>query len=396
MKLLVLTSTLPGKHNETDPRFVLDLCLNLSRQGMEIDILTPHVNDQPLQENISGITIYRYRYFFSGFEKLTSGNGILPNLKKHKAYYFLVPFFLFGQVIAAYKLIKKNNYDFVHAHWLIPQGLIASLLKIAPFIQCPPVLCTIHGSDIVKLDTYVLNIFKRWIIENVDAITLVSKSLQYYLDQLGANHNNIQVCPMGVDLKGCFTIQKKPEERNPLSLIFVGRLIHQKGILELIEVIRDLYKNYPKIELNIIGEGDLSERINNYIKEEGLEKNIILHGAKTPQQVAQLLNQSSIFVMPSTINEGFGLVTIEAMGCGCAVLASDLPSSREIIQHETNGLLFKPSDMTDMARQVERLILNNNLKEQIVTQARQSAVEQYDWTAISSKYFSYITDLYSK
>ncbi len=130
---------------------------------------------------------------------------------------------------------------------------------------------------------------------------------------------------MGVDLKGCFTIQKKPEDRNPLSLIFMGRLIHQKGILELIEVIRDLYKNYPKIELNIIGEGDLSERINNYIKEEGLEKNIILHGAKTPQQVAQLLNQSSIFVMPSTINEGFGLVTIEAMGCGCAVLASDLP-----------------------------------------------------------------------
>jgi len=149
--ILVLTSTFPRWANDTDPPFVMELSRRLVKENIKIDILAPHAEGAKQKETMHGMTIYRYRYFFSKWERLAYAGGILANLKKNKLLYFLVPLFSISQIISILKLIKKNNYDLIHAHWLIPQGLLAVLVSRIFDKECPKILCTSHGVVIYLL-----------------------------------------------------------------------------------------------------------------------------------------------------------------------------------------------------------------------------------------------------
>ncbi len=140
--LLIITSTFPRWKNDTDPPFVFELCKRLYNHDYDIDVLAPHCNNSNKFEVLESIKVYRYQYFFRKLELLAYQGGVLENVRKNKALYFLLPFFIISQAASIYMRLKHKRYDVIHAHWLIPQAFLSVLvLKLLPkkikFINFP-------------------------------------------------------------------------------------------------------------------------------------------------------------------------------------------------------------------------------------------------------------------
>ena len=149
---LVLTSTFPRWKNDTTPRFVYELSDRLAEMGTKIIVMAPHADGALKQENIEHVDIHRFRYFYPyKLQKLAYGAGIIPNFKRSFAAKLNVPFFLLSEYFSASRLIKQENPDIIHAHWLIPQGIIGAMLKN----KKTKLIVTVHGSDLFPLKNFI-------------------------------------------------------------------------------------------------------------------------------------------------------------------------------------------------------------------------------------------------
>ena len=95
MKILVLTSTYPCFPGDSQPGFIKEFCENLALAGHEVSVLAPH-GPKVVDEEVDPIDVTRFRYFFSPFESLAYGSGVLENLKQNPIKFALIPFFIFG------------------------------------------------------------------------------------------------------------------------------------------------------------------------------------------------------------------------------------------------------------------------------------------------------------
>ena len=116
------------------------------------------------------------------------------------------------------------------------------------------------------------------------------------------------------------------------------------------------------------------------------------------QHVPAHLNKAKIAVMPSVIasdgdQEGLGLVAVEAIGCGCVVVASDLPAVRDVIIDGKTGIMAKPASPESLAEAIIKLAADDNLAEKIADQGREYVLKKYDWQHIGNKYREIIENL---
>ena len=153
---LVLASTFPRWKNDTTPSFVYELSSRLAEKGSKIIVLAPHAYNSKKEEKMENLYIHRFQYFIpKKFQKLAYGAGIIPNAKSSFAAKLNIPFFLLSEYLATKKLINKYNPEIIHAHWLIPQGIISAYLKN----NKTKLIVSVHGSDLFPLKNYLLICF---------------------------------------------------------------------------------------------------------------------------------------------------------------------------------------------------------------------------------------------
>lgn len=237
-----MTLTFPRWQDDEDPPFVFELCDRLKTE-YHIHVLAPYFPGASKEEDFNGIHVKRFRYFFNRLEKLAYHGGILAKLKKNPFLYGLLPFFVVGELLALIKLLQRYRFDLIHAHWLIPQGLVAVLACYLTGSKIP-LLFTSHGGDLFGLQGIIMNRIKRWVILKSHALTVVSRNMIEAVERLGATHKKIYVIPMGVDLKTRFV----PAETTRINdnLLFVGRLVEKKGLHYLIHALPLILKNIRK------------------------------------------------------------------------------------------------------------------------------------------------------
>lgn len=148
-KLLVLASTFPTSADNIQPEFVKTLS-HILADRFETTVLVPHAPCAPMKERVGNLKVVRYRYFLEAGETLAYGSGILNNLKTDRWKWLLVPFFFLGQILAMVRLLRKERFDHIHAHWIIPQGIVAVIARA--FVKSPPgLLVTSHGGDLFAM-----------------------------------------------------------------------------------------------------------------------------------------------------------------------------------------------------------------------------------------------------
>lgn len=390
-RLLVVTSTFPRWEDDDDPPFVFELC-NRLKTDYSIHVLAPHFPGAKTEENFGGIHVKRFRYFFEPLERLAYHGGILAKLKKNPFLYGLLPFFFMGELLALIKCLRHYRFDLIHAHWLIPQGLTA-LLACRLIKFCPPLLCTSHGGDLFGLQGTLLNKLKRLILTCSNAVTVVSRAMLDEVNKIDANYNKVHVIPMGVDLKSRFVPSKKKKKNIPL--LFVGRLVKKKGVRYLIDSLPMILKDHPQVCLFIAGDGPEKGNLNKLITKLGVSDHVRFLGAVKNKHLPVLYQASDVVVFPSVIAddgdmEGFGLVLVEALGCECATVTTDLPAMQDIIINGKTGLVVSQKSVQQLSEKIICLLDDPNLRQSLGKEGRRYVVKRYDWDCITIKYAALI------
>jgi len=390
--LLILSSTFPRWVNDDEPPFVYELSKRLTKE-FECTVLAPHAPNAKKNEDFDNLHVKRFQYLPENLQTLAYDGGILPKLKQNKLHYLQIPFFLLAQLFSTMQLIKKNSITIIHAHWVIPQGLIA-LLAVKLLRKKTPILCTLHGGDLYALRGNLLDKLKTFILKKSSGITVVSHAMKKDLIKYGIDESKIIVIPMGVDLRYSFK-PIQPVKIIPHSILFVGRLVEKKGVEYLLRSIPEICNHIPDICCSIAGSGPDEDDLKNLTHSLGIDSKVNFLGTINNKNLPALFNQHSIVVFPSIIassgdQEGFGLVLVEALGCECPIVATDLPAIHDIITHNETALITKPKDPSSLAKAIIKLLLDHDFARQLGVEGRRQVLQKFDWDNISKEYIYYI------
>lgn len=386
-RILVLTSTFPRWPGDTEPPFVYQLCRRL-RDDCNITVLAPHAPGAKRHEQLDGITVHRFRYAPAALEHLAYEGGIPAKLKQSAALWMLVPVFLFAQLWATLNLIRSIRPDVVHAHWLIPQGLIAVLAKSFGRHK-PRILMTAHGADLFAFEGRLGRLLKRKALMGADHVSVVSKEMADKVRGLGVPENTITIAPMGTDLVDAF-VPGNAMTRAPV-LVFAGRLVEKKGVADLLKAMPRVLRHVPETRLLIVGDGPLHQQLVSIAKQLGILAAVDFLGRKAPAEMPAIYRRARLAVLPFRIasdgdQEGLGLVAVEAMGCGLPVIVGDVPAIHDVVTHSDTGWIV-PSGAPDvLADAIVRLLANQGLASQIATAARLYVTQNFDWSVSAGRY----------
>ncbi len=379
-RILVTASTFPRHQNDTDPPFIQHLCSGL--QQFEIHVLAPHTKGSQIREIMNGVHVHRYRYGPEAWENLAYDGGMLRKVKNNPMLIFLLPTFFVCQWLEIRRLHRQYQFSLLHAHWIIPQGIVALFSPLEYII-------TSHGGDLFALDNIFFRPIKKLVLNKARAITVVSHAMATQCVKLGVRENDIHIMPMGIDGTTRFTPPKNSDNKRK-GILFVGRLVEKKGVIHLIHAISILARQQRQFLLTIIGDGPDKSQLEAEVKKHSLEGQVIFKGALRQSEIIPYYQQAKLFVLPSIISrdgdqEGLGLVTLEAMACGCPVIASDLPAVRDVVNDRQSGLLVPPANPDALAGAVLELMDNSALREEL-SRVGINKSKEFDWTTVCANY----------
>lgn len=223
--------------------------------------------------------------------------------------------------------------------------------------------------------------------KGLDYLVLVSANLQkYYSERLRGSKCMCLFIPNCIE-----SIPLKASSLTKKRIISVGKLIPEKGILDLIRIYHILYKKYPDWRLDIVGDGKEKKLLEEYIKIHNLEKYVTLHGFQKKDYIDKLMSESSLYLMTS-YTEAFGIALLEAMSFGIPCIAMDsAEGARELINSGDNGYLIKNRNYDIMVKKIEDLIEHKNERIRIGKNARES-VKKFTSDAVSKEWIALIEE----
>ncbi len=379
-KLLITASTFPRWQNDTEPRFILDYAQAMT-EYFDVTVLAPVAIGAKDTETMGNVQVIRYHYFpIHRWETLCYPGAIVPRIKEKKIRGLLVPFLFLALYFKLFRILP--NYDVVHAHWLIPQGVVQSFFK-------KPYIVTGHGGDVTSLNKGLFRYLKKRCLRRAERVSAVSNALKKQIQE---------ICPsivptvisMGINIDE-FGEQFRQEnyfgQNNSKVILFVGRLAEKKGCTYLLDAMK-----YIDALCVIVGDGPLKQDLQDQAKELNITNKIRFLGPKTHEELKYIYASSDIFVAPSITakdgdKEGLGLVILEAMASGLPVVASKSGGIVEIVQDGVNGLLFEEKDVLQMVDKITCIIDDQQLYARLKTVAYKT-IKQYDYKSIAAKYMT--------
>lgn len=390
-RLLVLASTYPRWLGDPEPGFVHELSRRLTNK-FDVTVLGPHAAGAVSKETLDGVRVVRYHYAPARFETLVNDGGIVTNLNRHLWKWLLVPGFVLMQAWYAWRLMRRWRPDVVHAHWLIPQGLVIAVLGLIDR-RVPPLVVTSHGADLFALRAWPLQVLKRFVLRRAKLVTVVSRAMRDVILEMGVSPDKIKVESMGVDLQTRF-ILGRASLRSTNEILFVGRLVEKKGLRLLIEAMPAILARYPEARLSIAGFGPEEPACRDRAHALDLGESVRFLGAVPQAELPSLYQRAAVFVAPfirtrGGDQEGLGLVLVEAAGCGCPIIAGDVPAVRDVISDAVIGMLVSEGDVAALAEAVSRALATPATEASVA--ARRQGVQRFDWQQRAEAYAAILT-----
>lgn len=375
-KLLVTGSTFPRWEGDTEPRFVLDLSEALT-EYFDVTALVPAAPGAKSREVMNGVNVIRYHYFpIHKWETLCYPGAIVPRIKEKKIRVLLVPFLFLSLYIHLFKLLPK--FDAVHAHWIIPQGIVQSFFK-------KPYIVTGHGGDVTSLNKGILKKLKIRCLKRASHITVVSEHLKNEVLKLYPT-KNIDVISMGCKTENFgkqYAVENYFGQGDKKVVLFVGRLAEKKGVTYLIEAMKQV-----DAKLVIVGDGPLREQLQAQAKEQG--DKIVFLGAKTHDELKTIYASVDVFVAPSVTAkdgdmEGIPTAIMEAMASGLPIVASNSGGISDLIHDRENGLLVPEKDVLQLSEKINFFLLNDQIRQKYVLNSI-NTIRNYDYKVLAHRY----------
>ena len=362
----------------------------------QIVVLSPDFKGSNKVEYSDGVKIFKHKQFpFMGI-KLADGYPIMSKLKKNKLYWFTVPFFLLYQLLALRKIISNEKIKIIHAHWIIPQGVVAVIYK--KFINRKiKILASVHGTDVNDFKGFFEKRLIKFVLNNIDELTVVSNALKNDIVRLGYN-KEIFIFPTNIDTQLFSPDEKDVTLKEQLGItgefiLFVGSLIKNKGVHILIEAMPKISVVFPKAKLVVVGTGQLKQELVERSRKLGITNNVIFTGVVSNKQLPSYYATADLFVLPS-FSEGLGNVITEALSCKTLVLASPLEVFKDRIIENKTGFYLKEINPDKISSRIIQIMKNKEAYKEVSENGRNLVVSNFDWAIAEEKYTKLLQSLY--
>lgn len=389
---MVLASTYPRWAGDHEPGFVHELSKRLTDR-FRVTVLCPHAEGASTGERLDGVDVVRYRYAPQRLEKLVNDGGIVTNLRLHRWMFLLLPGFFLSQLVWLIRLQLRLRPAAIHAHWIIPQAFIAVLTNLMTGRRTP-ILVTSHGADLFALNGSLMRHLKRWTLRLCAQATVVSQAMLAPIRSLGMPDTHVTVAPMGVDMSR-FT-PAPADVRRADELLFVGRLVEKKGLRYLIDALPTVLEKHPEVRLTVAGFGPELEQRQAQAAQLGLQDKIHFIGAVDQASLPALYRRAAMLVAPfvkaaSGDREGLGLVSVEALACGCPVVTTRIEAVKEVFGGQWPPYLAACADSQSLAEQINQVLDTPAAAGAWSLHEAERMIERFDWTTVARRYAQLIS-----
>lgn len=244
-----------------------------------------------------------------------------------------------------------------------------------------------------------LRILERFALRRASRILVLSAfSRSLVLDELPAAEPRIEVVGGGVDTAFFSPAQSRDALRQRLGinpdrsiLLTVRRLVSRMGVETLIDAVALLREQMPRVQLIIVGEGELRKSLEERRDRLGLRGSVQFLGPVSDTALRDWYRAADLFVLPTVAYEGFGLVTAEALACGTPVVGTRVGATAELLTPLDEGLLTSAADAQSLAETVARELLGNDKDRR--AQCRHYAEQSLSWSAVIERWEAALADL---
>jgi phosphatidylinositol alpha-1,6-mannosyltransferase len=225
---------------------------------------------------------------------------------------------------------------------------------------------------------------EKSIAQNADVIVTISKYSQAkILEHYGVAEEKIRIVSNGVDTetfqpsdileaKKQFGLGQEP------TVLFIGSLVARKGLPYLVEAAKKVIKQQANVKFLLVGSGPLRKQIEDSVASAGLSGNFVFYGNIPQSQLAATYNSADVFVLPS-LQEGQGIVLLEAQACGKPVVAFGVGGAKEAVRAGESGFLLELGDIEGLADKLLKLLGDNALRQNMGAAGRRFVTENYTW-----------------
>jgi glycosyltransferase involved in cell wall biosynthesis len=277
--------------------------------------------------------------------------------------------------------IKNRNYDIISIHGHTPT--FSDRLFLKSKLERKKVVYVFHclGNYYFRpLAALYNSVFNNVLLRLADAVVVSSKSYYNLLPQ----HSRKYVVPWGVDVD---KFSGNRTAHDGYRLLFVGQMRPYKGLDVLLQAIKGV-----DAELSVVGNGLYTIKYKQFAQNLGL-RSVRFYGGVSDSELRQMYLSNDVLVLPSvSMNEAFGLVTLEAASAGCAVVASDLPGVRDVVKEF--GLLVKSNDPESL-RDAVLTMKDETVRKEYVGRGL-IAVGKYSWRRVAEEYTKIYKDVLSR
>lgn len=349
---------LPGGVNE----HVHYLYRELRERGHEVRIVTASHGLQPSQEG----DVFRIGKGIS-----VPSNGSMGNITISTRFT--------SQVRA---LLETQRFDLLHFHEPFVPFLSLILLRESRSVN----VATFHAyggfSPAYEFGKRVLGGYGRRLHGRI----AVSAAARHFADRYFPG--DYKVIPNGVDISRYEGVEPLGRWRDGTkNIFFVGRLEERKGVMDLLKAYRLLRKAGCDCRLLLAGAGPLEKQVRRYLltrRTGGVE----LLGRVSDAEKARLFATADVFVAPATGRESFGIVLLEAMAAGRAIVASDIHGYRSVVRRGEQGLLVPPHEPRALASAIARILSDDEARRRM-GEAGRARVQQFSWQNVTAKVEAY-------
>ena len=383
--VLVIASTFPSGPTDGTPAFVRDLAERVA-DDFDVTVLVPRVAGSLRSEQVGRLRVERFGYFIRRWEDLADG-AIIENLRARRSRWLQVPFFFLAETLALRRLVKRMDPDVLHVHWIVPQGIVATVAA-----RKVPALLTTLGGDVYALNDRVSRRLKARAIRHARAVTTMNSDMRSRLVELGAREDSTFVLPMGAQV-GEMT-QFAGLERDPGRLLFVGRLVEKKGLSVLLDALAQLPPDLSW-QLDVIGDGPLRDQLEAKAGRWGDRVRFL--GMAGREDLGRAYATCAMLLMPSVPaasgdQDGLPVTLLEAMALETPVIASNLPGIDDALDHGAAGRLVTPNDPGVLAKAISDLLADPAGRAELGAAARVRSAD-FSVDSIGARYSALLSEI---
>lgn len=383
MKILMLTWEYPPRVVGGISRVVYDLSHRLIKDGHEVTVVTYRDGEVPYYEDDKGVKVYRVDNY------MIQPNNFIDWILQLN----------FNMVERASQIIaEQGKFDVIHAHdWLVANA--AKTLKHSFDI---PIVATIHATEagrnsgIREPNQKYINDTEWMLTYEANEVIVNSNYMKSEVQRLfGLPFEKINVVPNGVNLNKFtgmdrdYSFRRKYAMDNEKIILFIGRLVYEKGVQNLIAAMPKVLDSYHDAKLVIAGKGGMLDELKAQADYLGISNKVYFAGYMNGKDVERMYKAADISVFPSTY-EPFGIVALEGMLAERPIVVSDAGGLGEIVEHRVTGMKSYCGNPNSIADSILELLFNPELCDNIVKNAKMKVKENYNWQKIAQDtHFTY-------